>query len=180
MNNTIAFIRQTLRHKFYVYKYGRMIWLSRWQLLTHDLSKFSPTEIQGYTSKFFSDNPDEKLFSYAWHHHMTRNPHHWGHWLANVPPKYQDTLEHFDVESGTLEMPKCYAAEMVIDWMAAAMTHGSSPKMTSKGLPDLTTWLNANFAKLRLHRNTRAFVINLLFHEFGYKYDDKEGKFYAP
>lgn len=77
-------------------------------------------------------------------------------------------------------MPEFYAAEMVIDWMAAAMTHGGSHKMTSRGFPDLSMWLNANFANLRLHRNTRVFVINLLLDEFDYKYNDAEGKFYAP
>ncbi len=179
MNATISFIKQTLKHKYYVYKYGRMLWLSRWQLLIHDLSKFTSIEIKGYTSKFFSDDPDEKLFSYAWHHHMSRNPHHWGHWLAEVPPKYQGTLEHFDEESGTLEMPPYYASEMVVDWMAASMTHSNVSEMTSKGLPDISTWLNVNFANLRLHRNTREFVIKLLFYEFGYKYDYEGGTFYA-
>ncbi len=96
--------RRCLAHKLYVYQAGRVLGLSRWRLLTHDLSKFG-TEARGYAGQFCDGPPEWKaLFPEAWHHHWSHNPHHWEFWQDDTP----------------IDMPATYADEMAADWFAAS------------------------------------------------------------
>ena len=91
-----------------------------WQGLTHDLSKYSPTEFfngaryfQGTRSPIFAERVD-KGYSEAWVHHKGRNRHHYEYWTD------------MNMETGQYEsvpMPRKYLVEMVMDRRAAGMTY---------------------------------------------------------
>ena len=95
-----------------------------WQGLTHDLSKFSPTEFRvgaKYWQGFRSPNNAEREdigYSTAWLHHKGRNLHHYEYWIdysSRVP-------------GGMLPvpMPDKYIAEMLMDRVAACKTYEGS------------------------------------------------------
>ncbi|MBR0142368.1 MAG: catalase [Ruminococcus sp.] len=85
--------------------------------ITHDLSKFSPTEfIQGV--KYYQGNrsPNEKEretegYSKAWIHHKGRNKHHFEYWTDYSPETKK--LE-------PVEMPNIFVFEMFCDRVAAS------------------------------------------------------------
>ena len=91
-----------------------------WQGLTHDLSKFSPTEFRvgaRYYQGTRSPNAKEReVFGYseAWMHHKGRNRHHFEYWTDLIP----GTTTY-----GPVEMPARYLAEMVMDRIAACKTY---------------------------------------------------------
>ena len=87
-----------------------------WQGLTHDLSKYSPTEFlvgarlyQGTRSPNAAER-EEKGYSEAWMHHKGRNRHHYEYWtdMSKVTGKYE-----------SVPMPRKYLVEMVMDRIAA-------------------------------------------------------------
>lgn len=91
-----------------------------WQGLTHDLSKYSPTEFrtgvryyQGTRSPNTAERED-KGYSVAWMHHKGRNKHHYEYWsdLNLQTRKYE-----------FCHMPRKYLVEMVMDRRAACMTY---------------------------------------------------------
>lgn len=91
-----------------------------WQGLTHDLSKYSPTEFfrgvryyQGTRSPN-AEEREEKGYSLAWMHHKGRNRHHYEYWTDMNPQthRYEPVV-----------MPRRYLAEMVMDRRAACMTY---------------------------------------------------------
>ena len=91
-----------------------------WQGLTHDLSKYSPTEFrigaqyyQGTRSPNAAERED-KGYSEAWMHHKGRNKHHYEYWvdLNPVTKRYEP-----------VPMPRRYLVEMVMDRRAACMTY---------------------------------------------------------
>ena len=91
-----------------------------WQGLTHDLSKYSPTEFragakyyQGTRSPNAAERED-KGYSEAWMHHKGRNRHHYEYWTDMS----RKTLNYEAVE-----MPRKYLVEMVMDRRAACMTY---------------------------------------------------------
>ena len=90
------------------------------QGLTHDLSKYSPTEFwigakyyQGTRSPNAAERED-KGFSEAWMHHKGRNRHHYEYWsdLNKATGRYE-----------CVEMPRRYLVEMVMDRRAACITY---------------------------------------------------------
>lgn len=91
-----------------------------WQGLTHDMSKYSPTEFfngvkyfQGTRSPISAERED-KGYSEAWMHHKGRNRHHYEYWTDM-------NLETRQYESRP--MPRKYLVEMVMDRRAAGMTY---------------------------------------------------------
>lgn len=62
-----------------------------WQGLTHDLSKYSPTEfLVGAKYYFGTHSPNDgerqdKGYSSAWLHHKGRNRHHLEYWIDYTP-----------------------------------------------------------------------------------------------
>lgn len=91
-----------------------------WQGLTHDLSKYSPTEFitgvryfQGTRSPNAAER-EAKGYSEAWMHHKGRNRHHYEYWtdLNTQTGRYEST-----------PMPRKYLVEMVMDRRAACMTY---------------------------------------------------------
>ena len=88
-----------------------------WQGLTHDLSKYSPTEFwigaryfQGDKSPNAAERTD-KGYSEAWMHHKGRNKHHFEYWTDYNPKSKL-------VEP--VKMPVRYVAEMFCDRVAAS------------------------------------------------------------
>lgn len=91
-----------------------------WQGLTHDLSKYSLTEFrsgvkyyQGTRSPNAAER-EEKGYSEAWMHHKGRNRHHFEYWSD-----MSKETHHYE----SVEMPRRYLAEMVLDRRAACMTY---------------------------------------------------------
>ena len=95
-----------------------------WQGLTHDLSKYSPTEFligaryyQGTRSPNAAER-ENKGYSEAWMHHKGRNRHHYEYWtdMSRQTKNYE-----------SIPMPRKYLVEMVMDRIAACKTyqHGS-------------------------------------------------------
>ena len=91
-----------------------------WQGLTHDLSKYSPTEFlmgakyyQGTRSPNTAER-EEKGYSQAWMHHKGRNRHHYEYWtdMNRVTRNYEP-----------VPMPRKYLVEMVMDRRAACITY---------------------------------------------------------
>lgn len=91
-----------------------------WQGLTHDLSKYSPTEFwqgaryyQGVRSPNAAERED-KGYSEAWMHHKGRNRHHYEYWMdMNPKSKVYEAVP----------MPRRYLAEMVADRIAACKVY---------------------------------------------------------
>lgn len=91
-----------------------------WRGLTHDLSKYSPTEFwtgAKYYQGSRSPNAAEREavgYSVAWMHHKGRNKHHYEYWTdLNL-----DTRKYEAVP-----MPTVYLVEMVMDRIAACKTY---------------------------------------------------------
>ena len=97
------------KHKWYVFKNCCLAGIP-WQGITHDLSKYSPTEFFE-SVKYFSGNKspidnckEENGYSLAWLHHKGRNRHHYEHWRDG---------DH------AIKMPFKYACELICDYIAA-------------------------------------------------------------
>ena len=91
-----------------------------WQGLTHDLSKYSPTEFL-VGAKYYQGNKspngaerEDKGYSEAWMHHKGRNRHHYEYWTDM-------SLQTRCYES--VMMPRKYLAEMVMDRRAACIVY---------------------------------------------------------
>ena len=104
------------------------------QGLTHDLSKYSPTEFWPGVKYFQGDKSPivaeikEKGYSEAWLHHKGRNKHHWQYWVG--------------VKKGVItpyEMPVRYVKEMACDRIAACMTYEKEKYHKSSALEFLLT-----------------------------------------
>ncbi len=94
-----------------------------WQGLTHDLSKYSPTEFlvgaryfQGYRSPNNAER-EAKGYSESWMHHKGRNKHHYEYWTDYKAQKGSNGEEHIIVPA---RMPKRYLVEMYVDRVSAA------------------------------------------------------------
>ena len=107
------------KHRHLVLKYCFRLGLY-WQGLTHDLSKYSPTEFS-VGAKYYqgnrSPNDMERMntgMSLAWLHHKGRNRHHLEYWID-----YNLDKNDPSPMSG-MKMPYRYVAESFCDRLAAA------------------------------------------------------------
>lgn len=151
MSKYFKYVKYLVRHIWYVRK---ACWAKGlyWQGLTHDLSKWRPSEFLPYANFFYkkpkrnktgyykpTDTGDE-AFDFAWLLHQKRNKHHWQFWV----------LPEDDGGVKILEMPYKYRLEMLCDWWGASMALGYQGK--SK------TWYEANKNNMQLHPKTRKWV----------------------
>lgn len=91
-----------------------------WQGITHDLSKYSPTEFlvgvryfQGTRSPNTAER-ESKGYSEAWIHHKGRNRHHYEYWTdLNLSSRTYEAVP----------MPRKYLVEMIMDRIAACRTY---------------------------------------------------------
>ena len=93
-----------------------------WQGITHDLSKYSPTEflvgVKYYQGDRSPNNAERENIGYssAWLHHKGRNKHHYEYWLdystKNIPGGMAPA-----------PMPNRYIVEMLMDRIAACKVY---------------------------------------------------------
>ena len=117
----LSYFKYMIKHKWLValecFKMGLY-----WQGITHDLSKFLPSEAIPY-AKFYNSNKRNKTeedsieFHYAWNLHQKRNKHHWNYWISIL-----------DGEIKPLPMPEKYVRELVCDWAVLGKIFGLPPK----------------------------------------------------
>ena len=119
LKKTWGHYKTITHHRFLVMAGCFRVGLIR-QGLTHDLSKYSPTEFwegaryyQGNRSPNAAERED-KGYSEAWMHHKGRNRHHYEYWtdMNRQTRSYE-----------SVPMPKRYLAEMVMDRIAACKTY---------------------------------------------------------
>ncbi|MCC8046530.1 MAG: DUF5662 family protein [Clostridiales bacterium] len=142
INNTITWekatghLRTITEHKFLVMAGCFRIGLY-WQGLTHDLSKYMPSELlegfRYYEDGKSSPNNQERIdkgYSSAWMHHKGRNRHHFEYWLDYRQPAKKnnpkntsaaDQADRFPLQ--TVQMPRKYVAEMLMDRIAASKNY---------------------------------------------------------
>ncbi len=129
-----------------------------WQGLTHDLSKYSPTEFF-IGAKYFQGNRspnaaerDDKGFSEAWMHHKGRNRHHYEYWtdMSKVTRNYDP-----------VPIPRKYLAEMIADRIAACKVYEKEAYTPGSAL----TYLLKSREKDLMHLQTRReleFLLTML------------------
>ena len=128
-----------------------------WQGLTHDLSKYSPSEFwqgvkyyQGYRSPNNAERED-KGYSAAWLHHKGRNKHHFEYWTD------VSTAENNWKIVG-VKMPVNYLAEMVMDRIAASKIYQG--KNYTDAAPYTYFFRNKEF--IVMHPETKACLDKIL------------------
>ena len=117
-----AHLHTVNRHRALVCHYCMKLGLV-WQGLTHDLSKYSPTEFwrsAKYYLGYRSPNDNERMttgVSLSWLHHKGRNRHHFEYWIDYRMGK------DGKIFMGGCKMPKKYVAEMFCDRIAASRVY---------------------------------------------------------
>ena len=153
----IAHFKTITRHRHLVCRYCLRVGLV-WQGLTHDLSKYSPTEFwrgakyyQGYRSPNDAERKATGV-SLAWLHHKGRNRHHYEYWI--------DYVFHPDgsVGYGGNRMPLRYVAEMFCDRVAASRIY------QGEAYTDASAWEYYARSKdlLMIHPESRAELEKML------------------
>ena len=149
-------LRTISRHKLEVGRLCFKLGLYR-QGLTHDLSKFGPTEFAVGASYFNgqrSPNDFERRdrgFSTAWLHHKGRNRHHFEYWM--------DVAGRTDRRIVGKPMPGRYVLEMLCDRIAACKVYQGAAYTQRSALEFFTR--NAAYNTL-MDEQTRAFLGELL------------------
>ena len=115
---TLAHFKTITRHRMLVAKGCFAVGLY-YQGLTHDLSKYAPTEFlvgaryyQGNRSPNNAER-EEKGLSDAWLHHKGRNRHHFEYWIDYGNPGCETIIRG-------VPMPTRFVAEMVADRISAS------------------------------------------------------------
>lgn len=145
MKPHLQYLWYVLRHKYFVFVAGLKYQVPIWQLIIHDLSKFSPAEWRGYVRWLMMKDKSEVAkaeFDAAWEHHWLHNPHHWQYWSGGPEGSF------------LMPMPHHYAREMVADWAGAGRA--------ITGRWEVQEWYAKTKGDKILHADTRAFVESLL------------------
>ena len=153
-NKLIAHTRTVVTHRHMVLKHCIKAGIPV-QGLTHDLSKFSPSEFI-YGVKFYkgdkSPNEGEREdhgFSYAWMHHKGRNKHHFEYW------------NDYNIEANKalpVKMPLKYVIEMFCDRVAASKVY-LKDKYTCKSPYE---YFDQGRSRRTIHQETSDFLEKLL------------------
>ena len=147
----LGHLKTVNHHRALVRKYCFRLGLY-WQGLTHDLSKYTPSEfIPGikYYQGDRSPNDAQRRncgYSSSWMHHQGRNRHHFEYWTD-----YSTSGIGID----GVEMPKKYVAEMFCDRLAASKVYRG--KDFDPGDP-YKFFLRGKERRLLLHPNTEALL----------------------
>lgn len=122
MNNVLKHFKLITRHKLEVFKLMKKLGPGFYvQGLTHDLSKYSPTEfwtsVKYYSGRYSPtrNERNDKGYSLVWLHHKGRNKHHFEYWTDYIGSE-RDGLK-------PCIMPPRYFCEMICDRIAAAKTY---------------------------------------------------------
>lgn len=159
------YLKYVLEHKKNVFKTCRKNGL-KLHALTHDLSKFLPSEFIPYANWFngrhgvaiankLTDVSDSVLnehnmlkqkFEIAWQHHFEYNKHHWNHWCYDWSLYYNNDIKLEDCKLSEPEyMPGKYLMQMICDWEAMSIKFGGSAQ---------SYYLN-NYYQIQLNRESR-------------------------
>lgn len=93
--------------------------------ITHDLSKFLPSEFIPYAKFFFSKNrakgykqsdENDPNFQAGWNRHQKRNKHHWNYWVSVTRKD----------EIIPIPMPEKYVKQMICDWRGMSRKFGGT------------------------------------------------------
>lgn len=131
-----------------------------WQGLTHDLSKYMPSEfIAGarYWQGTRSPNTAEREaigYSSAWLHHKGRNRHHFEYWL-DYPVREKDGN---NVKIVPARMPDRYIVEMFMDRVAACKVYNGKAYQPS----DPLAYYRKGNIDAFLHPHTKRMLERLL------------------
>ncbi|MCD8338256.1 MAG: DUF5662 family protein [Lachnospiraceae bacterium] len=122
-------LKTITEHKLLVLRHCFRIGLY-WQGLTHDLSKYTPTELfEGF--RYYEDGKSspnngerrDKGYSDAWMHHKGRNRHHYEYWLDYRLPSDEGKKPGMPDPLQAVQMPRRYVAEMLMDRIAASKNY---------------------------------------------------------
>ena len=155
LKKVIGHFTTITRHKILVMKECFKIGLYK-QGLTHDLSKYSPTEFlvgckyyQGNRSPNNAER-EETGVSKAWLHHKGRNRHHFEYWIDFSMDKSKGLVGN--------KMPVNYVAEMMMDRIAASSVYKGKDYTNSSPME----YYNREKDFIVIHPETRALLVHLL------------------
>ena len=120
-----------------------------WQGLTHDLSKYMPSEFLVGAKYYQGDRSpnnaerEAKGYSAAWLHHKGRNKHHYEYWIDY-------SMKEIEGGMRPAQMPVRYVIEMFMDRVAASKVYN---KDKYKDSDPLTYFLQGKYQNL-LHPKT--------------------------
>ena len=117
--------------------------------ITHDLSKFLPSEFFPYARFFMNKNRAKEYrqsddFQTGWCHHQNRNKHHWNYWVSVTR---KDELV-------PLPMPGKYVMQMIADWRGMSRKFGGSAEK----------YYDENKYKMILHNDTIQMIEHIFTH----------------
>jgi hypothetical protein len=169
MKRYLVYLWYVLRHKYYVANALAEKGMY-WRAITHDMSKFLPSEFIPYARYFY--NPDgskrqirdktgyykptdtgDSKFDWAWLMHQKRNSHHWQYFICP-----QD-----DGGFKTHPMRKADMMEMLCDWKGAGEAQGvklpeGGHDVYGDGYEMVRGWYDKNRDKMILHLDTKTFI----------------------
>ena len=117
IRNIIGHLKTIHTHRKWVIKYCFLAGIP-FRGLTHDLSKYSPTEFWESarywtgTQSPINQAKEAQGYSRAWLHHKGRNKHHWAYWTDN-----------FSDGTTVYLMPQKDFTELVCDFLAAGRAY---------------------------------------------------------
>lgn len=126
LKNIWLHLRKIQTHRKWVRRYCFMAGIP-WRGITHDLSKYSPTEfwesVRYYVgiSSPINEAKKDKGYSAAWLHHKGHNRHHWAYWTDN-----------FSEGVTIYTMPKTDFVELVCDFLGAAHAYTKNFSYTNE------------------------------------------------
>jgi hypothetical protein len=157
-----AYFKYVVRHKWGVWRGGRLLGVPRGRRLLHDWHKFLPREFFPYSRNFYHADGTPRArrdasgaydptqiggdFDLAWLHHQ-RAKHHWQAWISLGDGGAVKALE----------IPEVYLREMIADWIGAGLAQGRC---------DPCGWYAANRHKLVLHASSRQ-ALEALLEQYG-------------
>jgi len=149
---------KTITHHRWLVRRGCFAVGLYWQGLTHDLSKYSPTEFmvgakyyQGTRSPNGAERED-KGYSEAWMHHKGRNRHHFEYWndFSPVTKRYE-----------SIPMPRRFLAESCMDRIAASRVYEGERYTDASALNYLERSMDGTLMHPRTYREIH-FLLTML------------------
>ena len=145
------------RHRWLVRKNCFRVGLF-WQGLTHDLSKYTPTEFK-VGAKYYQGNRSpngaerkEKGYSTAWIHHKGRNRHHFEYWNDFNPE-----TKRYD----SVPMPRRYVAESIMDRIAACRVYEGEIYTNASAVNYLDRSMDGRLMHSRTYREMK-YILTML------------------
>jgi hypothetical protein len=162
-NPYVLYFRYLCRHKLYACLYCCSLGVP-WRGVTHDLSKFRPSEFKPFALWFYGRGHAadlREMFSAAWAWHYARNRHHWEHWVLTREGRSGVTarlLGTYAIAQGPpvgAERPDLASIkEMLADWLAA----GPTKREPGSAFDNARTFYLAHRDEMILHPAAREFI----------------------